>query len=302
MSKDMCLRLYLEQGLRNRVDKGHHNFLQLVISVAQEAGLSVELRPNTEAERSRGASLPGFNLTHMKPPPNARSLVFRKVYHTPFWQIDPSDQRWNWSVARSPFDASIVDQEEAERFFDYWRNRLFAALLPSIRDDGFVYMPLQGRLLSHRSFQSCSPIEMIRRTRAEMPERRIVATLHPKEQYSAVELETLDAMVETDPLLELQTGGSKDLLPACHCIVTQNSSVAFDGFFFRKPAVLFAGIDFHHIAHSGTSEGFAQLSAKAPNYAAYIWWFWQQMSINAGHKTARTKIVARLRAAGWPVK
>ena len=52
------------------------------------------------------------------------------------------------------------------------------------------------------------------------------------------------------PRLRLETGGAAEALAACDLVVTQNSAVAFNGYFFHKPAVLFAEIDFHHIAAS----------------------------------------------------
>ena len=92
-------------------------------------------------------------------------------------------------------------------------------------------------------------------------------------------------------------------LPGCRLIVTQNSSVAFNGYFFDKPAILFGEIDFHHIAVQTSPETFAaDLKAALkhkPNYAKFLWWYWQDQSINAGHKSAREKIRARFEKFGW---
>lgn len=65
-----------------------------------------------------------------------------------------------------------------------------------------------------------------------MAAKRIIATLHPKEVYSDAEISTLEAIADRDPLLEVRMGEMERLLPACDCVVTQNSSAAFNGYFF----------------------------------------------------------------------
>jgi hypothetical protein len=84
-----------------------------------------------------------------------------------------------------------------------------------------------------------------------------------------------------------------------------NSSVAFAGYFLKKPSVLFAGIDFHHIAANvgvlGVDGAFEAVRGMKPPYPQYLWWFLQQMSVNAGRPDAEDKIRARLAGLGWPV-
>ena len=300
MAGDNTLRIYSEHAMRKRAVAGRHNFLNLVSEVAETAGMSVEHHLARPADLLAATDANGYALTHMKPPPHARALVFRRVYHYPFWQIDRRAERWEWDVARASFDPDTIDPGEAKPFARNWRHRLFGSV--EARDDGFVYIPLQGRLLEKRSFQSCAPLDMIVKVRAAFPERRIVATLHPNETYSQLERQALDALSGSDPGIEVRTGGMDALLPSCHCVVTMNSAVAFSGFFFEKPAVLFAKIDFHHIALDGaTGSPFDHLPDHQPNYAAYLYWFWQIQAINAGRPDARDRIAARLRELGWPV-
>ena len=238
----------------------------------------------------------------MTPPPNDRCLTFRRVYHYPFWQIQRSDKRWEWDVATTPFDPATCPDAEANRFFGYWRKRICGDLLGDIADEGFIYIPLQGRVTEQRSFQSCTPLEMIAKTRAACPNHQIIATLHPKEQYRAQELEHLHACAAADPLLRIETGGRDMFLPQCEFIVPLTSSVAFDGMFFGKPAVLFGRTDFHHLARDGQDpRAFENITGHAPDNSNYLWWVRQHMAINAGHESAEAKIAAKLSAAGWPV-
>lgn len=299
MAQPKRVRLYLEDGLRQSAKSRQHNFLNKVIEVLEEAGCTLSYHPNTATERLKAQTRRGYGLSHMTPPANDRSLVFRRVYHYPFWQIQVSDKRWEWDVATSSFDPDACPTQEAQRFFTYWRDRICGSLIDTIGDDGFIYVPLQGRLTERRSFQSCSPLDMIAHVRQARPDQTIVATLHPKESYTDTELTALEALEQDDPKLTVQMGGRDDLLPRCSFIVTQNSSVAFDGMFFGKPAIHFGQSDFHHTALG--PDGFDRVQDHRPDFAKYVWWVWQHMAINAGHEDAKAKIRAKLANAGWPV-
>lgn len=302
MGEARILRFYLDPGLRRSAEAGQHNFIAKIAQVAQDAGFRVEYRANSAQNRAKSALRRGYAMFHMEPPTNARGLTFRRAYHYPFWGVEPMAERWQWHVARAAFDPASVPRKEADRFAAFWRKRLFPDLAP--RDDGFVYVPLQGRLLDQRSFQSMSPLDMIETVLARDP-RPVVATLHPKETYTAAEHEALQALAEKHPRLAVETGQMERFLPACSYVATQNSSAAFNGFFFEKPAILFGQVDFHHIAANvpalGADSAFEALPGMRPDYAGYLWWFWQEMSINAGRPEAGEKIAVAMRRAGWPV-
>jgi hypothetical protein len=302
MPQPKRVRFYLENGLRNSAAAGQHNFLAQVASVLSDSGFEVAYHPNTPAERLKASTRRGYGLCHMTPPTNDHCLTFRRVYHYPFWQIQASDKRWEWDVARTSFDPAECPRKEADRFFDYWRKRIGGALLGDIEDGGFVYIPLQGRLSEQRSFQSCSPIEMVERTRLACPDKPIVVTLHPNETYSPEELAKLNSVAGIDPLMRVEIGGRDRLLPRASFIVTQTSSVAFDGMFFDKPAILFGKTDFHHVAIGAQDPmAFHRVINHKPDYASYLWWIWQHMAINAGHDKAKARIRAKLLNAGWPL-
>lgn len=291
--------IHLENKLRKRAEAGKHNFINKMMCVLERAGFEVDLKPNALSHRLVSS---GHTLTHMKPPASAQGLVFRRVYYYPFWQIEETHERWHWRVANEVFDEGSVPVDQAEKFFGFWQTRLFGPLLETVSDEGFIYIPLQGRLLDHRSFQSCSPLEMIHQTRAAYPDKQIECALHPNEEYSAAEHEALEHLQRKDPKMRVRMGGMEDLLPRCSAIVTQNSGVAFNGYFLRKPALFFAGIDFHHIGLNwDTPNAFERLLTHQPNYAAYLWWFWQQQSINAGLDNAELKIAKRFAQFGWPM-
>ncbi len=295
------LHFYLEPTLLDSARAGAHNFIARIADVARQAGMEAVYHGNGPAERAAFDPHAGRAMFHMEQPWAPGGLTFRRVYHYPFWGIEPTAERWRWHVAQAPFDGQRIDRREAARFARYWRERLFGAAALAPRRDGFIYVPLQGRLLDHRSFQSAAPIDMLRAVLAADP-RPVVAALHPKESYGPDELAALAALEAAHPRLEVTLGRMVELLAACDVVVTENSGAAFNGYFFGKPAVLFAGADFHHIAlKPGRNLADTLRAARdhAPDYDGYLWWFWQEMSINAGRPEAEAKIIMALRRGGW---
>ncbi|MEQ9692775.1 hypothetical protein [Shimia sp. SDUM112013] len=301
MTSENKVIFFLEENLRQSAEAGNHNFLGLVSDVLTEAGFQVAYADPQIADARDGQ----FALFHMQQPDRPKGVTVRRSYYYPFWQIERTSERWNWDVARAPFDRKHVDPNTAAQFFGFWQKRLFKDGPQSAANDGFIYVPLQGKLLQHRSFQHCSPMKMLDHVLAHSSGRKVIATLHPGETYSERELFALETLADATPNLTLQMGGMEPLLQRCAFVVTQNSSVAFAACFFRKPSILFAGIDFHHICANvsdlGVKAAFESVTTMEPDYAAYVWWFLQHRSINAGRPEAKDKIKQRLRDLGWPV-
>ncbi|KIN65761.1 hypothetical protein Z945_808 [Sulfitobacter noctilucae] len=299
MTSEKPLYFFLEEPLRESAAAGEHNFLNLVSEVVTNSGFSVQFE-GLPATRTGN-----YSLGHMAQPPDDKGLVFRRVYHYPFWQIDAVAQRWQGDVARARF---IPEQapSDAPRFYRFWQKRLFGDAPQSTHRDGFIFVPLQGQLTRKRVFQTCTPLKMIEHCLEYGGGRRVIATLHPSEAYNPSDLAALNALADEHRSLTVETGKMEQNLQRCDFVVTQNSGVAFNGFFFGKPALLFSQIDFHHIAIQADldalGDSFARVAAHAPAYDKYIWWFWQDQSINAGRDDAKAKIAARLRRFGWPIK
>lgn len=281
------LNFYLGDDKRARAEAGIGIF-GAVVGVVKAAGW--EVRYAGQAAEVMGE---GYHLVYNRATEGRFCFVLRRCYLEKFYRIEASNDRWDWEVAGLPFSAA-----PGQAWFQrYWRERLFCGL--AVTRDGYIFMPLQGKLLQRRHFQAASPIEMIRTTLAADPVRRIVATLHPREMYSDAELDALRG-IERFELVQ----GSLPVLAGCDYVVTENSSLALTGFFAGKPAVLFARIDFHHIAASvarlGAMGAFAAVHRPQP-YASYLHWFFKQQALAASGDGHEMQIAARLRAHGWPL-
>lgn len=305
MSARDTVTFYLHPKLRRQAENGNQNFIVKVSEVLEGAGLKVAFDSDDQAARLRAMARLGRSLFLMQPPVNARGLTFRKTYLYPFWHIEKESERWEWPVARTAFDPDLVDARKAANFYRFWRNRLFEDAPTEARRDGFVSVPLQGRLLEQRSFQHASPIAMLESVLEHDTRRQVAVTLHPNETYSSQEESALATLSEKYPRLLVLKSGMTRYLQNCDYVVTQNSSVGFMGLFFGKPLVLFGKTDFHHIAlnvgEMGAAEAIAAAPHHEPDYAAYLFWFLQMQAINAGRPEAKDRIRDVLRGHGWPV-
>ena len=299
------LDIYLDDQLRASAMAGQHNYMNRIRDAFEGEGFTVSFLADGVLPRLTAHRRPGHALFHMQEPPHDRALTTRRAYFYPFWRIESTNRRWEWEVARTPFDPDTVDPQEAARFVRFWRKRLFGDAADQPGRDGFLYAPLQGRLLEHRSFQTMSPLDMLRATLESVPNKPIHVTLHPNETYTQAERSALSALAESNPRLRIVQGPAEPLLAACDGVVTQNSSTALSGFFFGKPAALFAAIDFHHIAANvetlGVDEAFRQMQGDAPEFDRYLFWFLQIMSINAGKPDAPAQILKTVRRRGWDI-
>ena len=151
-----------------------------VVAVVTAAGWEVRYR--AQAAEIAGE---GYHLVYNRAVEGPFCFSLRRCYLNKFYRIEATNDRWDWEVAGLPFLP-----EAGKHGFSVTGARSCFAGWP-ITKGGYIFMPLQGKLLQRRHFQAASPIEMIKATLAADPVRRIVATLHPREIYSDAELEAL---------------------------------------------------------------------------------------------------------------
>ena len=304
MSDQRILRIYLDDQLRGDAIDGHFKIMGRIKNAFEGQGFRVDYVKNSDAERAKSIMRRGYSLFYMDHPLHARALTLRKAYFFPFWRIEKSAKRWEWDIAKAPFKPSDIDPNKAKKFADYRRGLFLDGRAP-MPSEGIVYIPLQGRLLEQRSFQTQSPLDMIRTTLIHEEMRDVVVGLHPGETYLPEELAALRSLVDKEPRLQLSSLPAVELLQHCDYVVTQNSSVALMGYFFNKPAVLFAQIDFHHIAANvselGAQEAIQSAPSMTPDFERYVFWFLRDTAIHGGQDDVEDRILDEVRQRGWGV-
>jgi hypothetical protein len=301
MQRAKHLTLYLNDHQQQQLAEGRAGMVGLVKQSVEQAGWQTAILHDTESHLC--AAKAGYHLMLNKPVPGPNAAVLRKCYLDPFWRIEPTNDRWDWEVSGLDFEPARINPERAAAFLDRWRTTLFKDT--PIADQGHIFMPLQGKLTTRRHFQAQSPADMILTTLKSDPERQVLATLHPGEVYTKGELDRLAQIEQAHPRFHLSSLASMDLLAGCSYVVTQNSGLALKGFFAKKPAVLFARIDFHHIAgvvpQIGPAGAFRHVRTAPPAFDAYVQWFFKWHAITVWSDSVMATIQARLRTLGWPI-
>ena len=305
MSTAKILRVYLDPEPLEWAFQGKFNFVNKIAQALVTKGFRTEFCKNSDEERLKSAARNGYSLFLMDDPFHPNALTMRRSYFYPFWRIEASAKRWEFEVATKAFNPSTVDADEATAWADRWRKWLFKGTTENVAIDGPIYVPLQGRLLHHRSFQTVSPMEMLERTAAYFSDMPILAGLHPAEVYTSAERQALDEITKRYPNLRVVEGQMERALSECRFVVTQNSSAALFGYFFHKPAVLFSRIDFHHIAANvhdlGQQEAFDAVQNMKPEFDRYLYWFTIKNAIRADADDVSDQIISTLTKRGWQV-
>ena len=156
--------------------------LNQVTDAVRAAGWEVNLAPLEDTQGRPKA--PGYHLVLNLPVWGPRCLSLRKTYRDPFWKIEATNDRWEYEISSATFDPATL-KSGFNGFMGYWRPRFLGDTPPVEERVPFIFAPLQGRLTERRHFQSMSPIQMLRATLQADPDRRLIATLHPRETYSA---------------------------------------------------------------------------------------------------------------------
>jgi len=300
MAIEKLLTVYLHPPILQTAQAGKLGFLNRMTALLEARGWQVTIRQSGEAARAQAPDRPGYALFNMEKPTHDRALTFRLAYHYPFWRLEPLAERWRWPVALATFDGSQIDHAASRDFAQRLRDRVLPGPDP-VRGD-HVLIPLQGHIRRQRSFQSASPLQMVRDV-AETG-RPCTVTLHPKEVYDDQDIAALHKVASARPNLTIG-GDTKALLRDCAFVVTQNSGVGFDGLILDKPVVLYGLSDFHHIAlnvaQMGADKALARAADHKPPTAKYLDWFLRRTSLDMMAPDADDRLLAAMKKGGWPV-
>ena len=300
MPGERLLSVYLYPPILHMARAGKLGFLNRIRALLEPRGWRIEILWSGTEPRAQAPSRPGFALYHMERPTHPQALTFRLAYHYPFWRLERQAERWRWPVALADFPKAEIDPGPARDFARRLRRRVLPGPDPTQGDH--VLIPLQGRIRQQRSFQTMSPVQMVKAV--ARTGRPAIATLHPKESYDRADRAALDAIAARHKNLTIG-GDTARLLRDCAFVATQNSAVGFDGYILGKPAVLFGQSDFHHIALNvadlGADGALTRAADHCPDFAAYLDWFLRRESLDMMAQDADARLMAAMKEGGWPV-
>ncbi|CAM3199732.1 hypothetical protein PANO111632_07575 [Paracoccus nototheniae] len=300
MSADLLLSVYLHPPILHTARAGKLGFLNRIRTILEPQGWQIEILQSGLSAREAAPTRPGYALFNMERPTHDRALTFRRAYHFPYWRLERQAERWRWPIAQAAFDPSSIEPDAARNFLRRLRGRVLPGADPVQGDH--ILIPLQGHIRRQRSFQSTSPVRMVQA--AARTGRPCIVTLHPKEVYDEADRAALDRLIASHPNITLG-GDTMARLRDCAFVVTQNSSVGFDGLILGKPVVLFALSDYHHVTLDAGRLGAAEALARAPDHTPpvdrFLDWFLRRTALDMMAPDADARLLSAMKKGGWPV-
>ncbi len=297
------LVIHAKPTAKRHIESGKHRFVNLIRSTFETRGYTVTTGDTSDKSRFLSRFDRRLHMFDIDGASGPNSLNFRCVYFQPFWSIEKAGARHQPRLANKAFHAIDIGGGLAKTFFKIMQNQHLPADLPSPGVSDYVFVPLQGHLLKRRKWQYADAATMVNAIRRNDPDRRIVLKLHPKITYGPAELALIDTL-QNDPKIGLSTAPAHQLLAHCAYVVTQNSAVAFEGILHRKPAILFASTDFHHLFETvkhpaDAAKAFARVLEAERPYEKYLFWVLRLNCANAARDNAEADIVEMVNEAGW---
>ncbi|MBL4807263.1 MAG: hypothetical protein JKY31_08235 [Rhodobacteraceae bacterium] len=302
MSRKLIIHAPAE--LKKSIDAGRHNFFRILRQTVEEIGFTTATKRQTKHGGLLANLDHNYHIFNIDGAVGKRALNVRRAHFYPFWSLENAGTRRTPRISGKTFDPDQVNGIAAQDFFNKLCVRNLTTPKETLPQSDYVFVPLQGRILKQRSWQYASTEQMIN-TILEQDTRQIIVKPHPKEAYSEAELNYIKCL-NLNPRITVSNADTDALLSQCAYVVTHNSSVAFHGFLYQKPAILFAQADYLHICQTvanptQAASAFAKSQSLRPAFEKYLYWYLQMNCINAGRNEAPAKILEMLTECGWDV-
>ncbi|HIP23171.1 MAG TPA: hypothetical protein EYG79_06210 [Rhodobacteraceae bacterium] len=289
--------------MRSHIEDGLHGFANMISQIFTTRGYGLRVAGIGRADLWRAKLDNNLHIFDMAGAQGRRALNMRPSVLQPFWAVERPNSRYQGRMAHKVFDPSTVGGGLVTPFFEEMQKLYLNPQGPDIALRDYVLVPLQGQLGKQRPWQYASARGMVETIRAQDPTRKIVLKPHPKETYSAAD-NVVIAQLKQLPNVQLLELPIEALIANCAYIVTQNSTAVFEGILQRKPSILFAKSDFHHIFPTVKSaaeapEAFARVEAKNMLFMKYLYWYLRMNAADIRQANAPAKTLEMLAEAGW---
>ncbi len=291
--------------MRSHIEDGLHGFANMLSQIFAARGYGMRVDGIGRADRWRAKLDNNYHMFDMAGAEGLRALNMRPSVLQPFWTVERPHSRYQGRMAHKVFDPATVGGGLVSPFFEEMQKLYLSPTEQDAELRDYVLVPLQGQLGKQRDWQYASVPEMVRTICAQDPARKIVLKPHPKEVYGP-EDQAVIAQLSQLPNVQVLALPMQALIAQCAYIVTQNSTAVFEGILHRKPAILFAKSDFHHIFPTVKSaqdapEAFARVEAKNMLFMKYLYWYLRMNAADIRRADAPAKIQEMLAEAGWDI-
>ncbi len=232
--------------MRTHIENGLHGFANMLAQIFASEGYNMRVAGLGRVDTWRAKHDRNYHIFDLEGAVGPRALNMRPSVFQPFWTLERPGSRYQGRMAQKLFDPATVGGGLVTPFFKEMQRLYLSPGLPDVGARDYVLVPLQGQLSKRRYWQYATVWDMVGTICIHDPTRKIILKPHPKEVYSPEDQAVIARLLllPNVELLELPIG---TLIANCAYIVTQNSTAAFEGILHRKPSVLFAKSDFHHI-------------------------------------------------------
>ena len=218
-----------------------------------------------------------------------------------FWYIEDSIVPTEMSLYNAEFDDSRVHQRRADEFAQKWSALFKSEFQFAYGFDDYILIALTNRLDAPKAAKAYDSFEMIDHVLTFEPNRPVVIRLPDDANYSQEDLERLTAY-DLHERVTFSKGNIDRLLDGCAYVVTQDSPVSTKAIFHAKNVIQYAPSPFHHIAEKPYLEkrlirSFNRANRARPNFAAYAYWLFQEVCVDATGSGGRERLLKALHKA-----
>ena len=245
----MALVVHADKGWYDQIHRGQSGFFEKLGLAAQKRGIATFL------VRADGPGAPsplvGPQKRIMVGP---RRLQGPNIFHvfpsyiTGFWYLDPKGYFWNSTMMDKPFDPTLVDIDEAAKFFGRvsgWRirnnisQRKQATATPLPPAEVAIFTQDIERYSDNVHYLTTRQM-----VRAAAGATQGLCYVKPHPLMTEEQRSWLAKLCGRLPNATLVDASVHDIIRASNVIVSQNSAVGFEALMHRKPVITCAKTDY----------------------------------------------------------
>ncbi|RYG92618.1 hypothetical protein EU803_00495 [Loktanella sp. IMCC34160] len=234
------------------------------------------------------------------------------AYLWEYWHLDPIGTKAFSSIGHMTYDPSSVAPKRTEAFMRNLKNRYVDSRKskyrqPFVRLDlptGAISVFFQGRYPMASGASQHSDSKILRATQEAAGDRPIIVKPHPMSS-DASDRRMVEDLAKEDDRIFLVDANVHDILAASACTISNNSTVALEGFMHGVPAIHCGRSDFHHLAEDGSDLSQLQTAIQKAvgtrhDYDTYLTWYFVKHCIHLRSGKLNEILWDRFARAGFP--